>query len=69
MLVVANTGDPTTPYEGARRMAAELGEGVGVLLTVRDEGHGSFPHNRCAARAVHLYLVHGTTPEAGAVCP
>ncbi|MGA5249415.1 alpha/beta hydrolase [Streptomyces pseudogriseolus] len=69
VLVVANTGDPTTPYEGARRMAAELGEGVGVLLTVRDEGHGSFPHNRCGARAVHLYLLHGTTPEAGAVCP
>ncbi|CAM5700040.1 hypothetical protein SALBM217S_08381 [Streptomyces griseoloalbus] len=43
-------------------MAAELGEGVGVLLTVRDEGHWSFPHNRCAARAVHLYLLHGTTP-------
>ncbi|MEU0914796.1 alpha/beta hydrolase [Streptomyces althioticus] len=68
VLVVANTGDPTTPYEGAERMAAALGEGVGALLTVRDEGHGSYPHNRCAARAVDLYLVHATTPGAGASC-
>ncbi|TDC97860.1 alpha/beta hydrolase [Actinomadura sp. 7K507] len=65
ILVVANTGDPTTPYAGARRMAAELGAGVGVLLTVRDEGHGSYPHNRCATRAVDAYLLDGTLPRAG----
>ncbi|MFH9040544.1 alpha/beta hydrolase [Streptomyces sp. NPDC017966] len=68
ILVVANTGDPTTPYEGAERMAAELGEGVGVLLTVRDEGHGSYPFNRCATKAVDTYLLHGTTPRAGTTC-
>ncbi len=68
ILVVANTGDPTTPYEGAERMAAELGEGVGVLLTVREEGHGSYPFNRCATRTVDIYLLHGTTPPAGTTC-
>ncbi|MGH3242080.1 MAG: alpha/beta hydrolase [Spirillospora sp.] len=62
VLVVANTGDPTTPYEGAERMADELGEGVGVLLTVRDEGHGSYPHNHCAAKAVNTYLLDGKLP-------
>ena len=65
ILVVANTGDPTTPYAGAVRMAGELGAGVGVLLTVRDEGHGSYPHNRCAARAVDAYLLDGAMPGAG----
>ncbi|GGX06047.1 proteinase [Streptomyces malachitofuscus] len=68
ILVVANTGDPTTPYEGARRMAAELGKGVGVLLTVREEGHGSYPFNRCATHTVDTYLLHGTTPPAGTTC-
>ncbi|MGP4023777.1 alpha/beta hydrolase [Actinomadura sp. 3N407] len=65
ILVVANTGDPTTPYAGARRMADELGEDVGVLLTVRAEGHGSYPQNRCAARAVNAYLLDGTIPGTG----
>ncbi|MFI0355559.1 alpha/beta hydrolase [Actinomadura sp. 9N407] len=62
ILVVANTGDPTTPYAGAENMAAELGQGVGVLLTVQDEGHGSYPHNRCAAKAINTYLLDGPTP-------
>ncbi len=68
VLVVANTGDPTTPYEGAERMAGELGGNVGVLLTVRDEGHGSYPHNRCAAEVVHTYLLDGTLPGDDTVC-
>lgn len=64
ILVVANTGDPTTPYSGAGHMVAELGAGVGVLLTVRAEGHGSYPHIRCAAEAVDAYLLDGRTPPA-----
>lgn len=68
ILVVANTGDPTTPYEGAKRMVGELGEEVGVLLTVRAEGHGSYPYNRCATRAVNTYLLDGRTPGRGTTC-
>jgi pimeloyl-ACP methyl ester carboxylesterase len=64
ILVVANTGDPTTPYSGAGHMVEELGEGVGVLLTVRAEGHGSYLHIRCAARAIDAYLLDGRTPAA-----
>ncbi len=40
VLVVGNTGDPATPYEGAQKMADGLGKGVGVLLTWKGEGHG-----------------------------
>ncbi|MGW3494750.1 alpha/beta hydrolase [Streptomyces sp. NPDC001020] len=68
ILVVANTGDPTTPYAGAKRMVDELGEEVGVLLTVRAEGHGSYPYNRCATRAVNTYLIDGTTPKRESTC-
>ncbi|MEV0093834.1 alpha/beta hydrolase [Streptomyces sp. NPDC050738] len=68
ILVVANTGDPTTPYEGGKRMANALGPGVGVLLTVRAEGHGSYPYVRCAAKTVDAYLLDGALPENGATC-
>jgi pimeloyl-ACP methyl ester carboxylesterase len=68
ILVVAGTGDPTTPYAGGEHMASELGEKVGVLLTVRAEGHGTYPQNRCAGRAVDTYLLDGTLPGRGAVC-
>jgi hypothetical protein len=69
ILVVAGTGDPTTPYAGARHMVGELGEGVGVLLTVRAEGHGTYPFDRCATRTVNTYLLDGRTPERGTTCP
>lgn len=68
ILVVANTGDATTPYEGGKHMVRELGEKVGVLLTVRAEGHGSYPYNRCATRAVDAYLLDGALPEPGTTC-
>ncbi|WP_316743705.1 alpha/beta hydrolase [Streptomyces sp. MK7] len=68
IVVVANTGDSTTPYEGAKHMVRELGEKVGVLLTVRAEGHGSYPYSRCATRTVDTYLLDGTPPERGTTC-
>ncbi|MGW1065648.1 alpha/beta hydrolase [Streptomyces aureus] len=68
VLVVGGTGDPTTPYAGARNMAHALGEGVGVLLTAREEGHGTYPHNRCVAEKIDRYLRTGRTPAPGTVC-
>ncbi|MEU5521842.1 alpha/beta hydrolase [Streptomyces sp. NPDC047860] len=69
ILVIGNTGDPATPYEGARRMAEALGEGVGVELTYRGQGHGAYTSgNRCVRGAVHGYLLDGTVPAAGTVC-
>ncbi|MFE7119247.1 alpha/beta hydrolase, partial [Streptomyces sp. NPDC057654] len=58
VLVVGNTGDPATPYEGARRMARELGEGVGVEVTFKGEGHGAYNSgNGCMTRTVNGYLL------------
>ncbi|MFE7773838.1 alpha/beta hydrolase [Streptomyces sp. NPDC057445] len=69
ILVVGTTGDPATPYEGARRMADELGEGVGVLLTNKGEGHGGYsPRNGCVTETVDAYLLDGTVPEDGRTC-
>ncbi|MFD7699037.1 alpha/beta hydrolase [Streptomyces caelestis] len=69
VLVVGNTGDPATPYEGARKMADELGEGVGVVLTWKGEGHGAYGSGSdCVDSTVDAYLLDGTVPEDGRTC-
>ncbi|MEU2506858.1 alpha/beta hydrolase [Streptomyces sp. NPDC007863] len=68
VLVVGTTGDPATPYEGAERMAAELGEGVGILVTNKGEGHGAYGTSPCVTRTVDAYLLDGKVPAYGTTC-
>jgi pimeloyl-ACP methyl ester carboxylesterase len=69
ILVVGNTGDPATPYEGAKKMVDALGKGVAVELTYKGQGHGAYDSkNRCVQRAVNGYLLEGREPKAGTVC-
>jgi pimeloyl-ACP methyl ester carboxylesterase len=69
ILVIGTTGDPATPYEGARRMADALGKGVGVELTYEGEGHGAYTgENPCVREAVDRYLLDGKVPAGGTVC-
>ncbi|KUN27488.1 peptidase [Streptomyces antibioticus] len=69
ILVVGNTGDPATPYAGARRMVDALGAGVGVELTYKGQGHGAYDSkNKCVQGAVNGYLLDGKVPPAGTVC-
>ncbi|AYN39549.1 alpha/beta hydrolase [Streptomyces dangxiongensis] len=69
ILVVGNTGDPATPYEGAKKMVDALGKGVAVELTYKGQGHGAYDSkNRCVQSAVNGYLLDGKVPKAGTVC-
>ncbi|MFE0797403.1 alpha/beta hydrolase [Streptomyces mutabilis] len=69
ILVIGNTGDPATPYEGAGKMVEALGKGVGVELTYKGQGHGAYDSkNKCVQDAVHGYLLDGRVPAAGTVC-
>ncbi|MET9552888.1 alpha/beta hydrolase [Streptomyces sp. NPDC006645] len=69
ILVIGNTGDPATPYEGARAMAKALGKGVGVELTYEGQGHGAYnAGSTCVQNAVDGYLLNGKVPKAGTVC-
>lgn len=68
ILVVGTTGDPATPYEGARKMADELGKGVGILLTNKGEGHGAYGGNTCVTSAVDAYFLDGKVPADGKTC-
>ncbi|GAA3076523.1 alpha/beta hydrolase [Streptomyces glomeratus] len=69
VLLVGNTGDPATPYEGARKMADGLGKGVGVELTWKGEGHGAYGSgSACVDSTVNGYLLDGTVPKDGEIC-
>ncbi|MEY9994075.1 pimeloyl-ACP methyl ester carboxylesterase [Streptomyces sp. V4I8] len=69
ILLVGNTGDPATPYEGTRRMADELGKDVGVVLTWKGEGHSAYGKgSACVDSTVNAYLLEGTVPKDGKVC-
>ncbi|MET9319150.1 alpha/beta hydrolase [Streptomyces sp. NPDC003038] len=68
IVVIGNTGDPATPVEGARRMADALGKGVGIGLTVKGEGHGTYGVNSCATKTVDEFLIDGKVPADGATC-
>ncbi|MFE4455068.1 alpha/beta hydrolase [Streptomyces sp. NPDC056796] len=68
ILVIGTTGDPATPYEGARRMADELGEGVGVMVTNEGEGHGAYGRSGCVTSLVDAYFLEGEVPADGVVC-
>lgn len=68
IVVIGNAGDPATPVAGARKMAEKLGKGVGVLLTVEGEGHGTYGVNACATKAVNGHLLDGKVPGNGTVC-
>ncbi|WP_338672817.1 alpha/beta hydrolase [Streptomyces sp. SCSIO 30461] len=69
ILVIGNTGDPATPYAGAKAMAEQLGEGVGIEMTYRGQGHGAYGSgSACVQSAVDRYLLDGVVPAAGTVC-
>jgi pimeloyl-ACP methyl ester carboxylesterase len=69
IVVIGNTGDPATPYAGAKAMADALGKGVGVEITYRGQGHGAYNSgNTCVQHAVNNYLLNGKVPAAGTVC-
>ncbi|MGW7104076.1 alpha/beta hydrolase [Streptomyces sp. NPDC054838] len=69
ILVIGNTGDPATPYEGARKMVERLGPGVGVELTYKGQGHGAYNSgDPCVQQVTNAYLLDGKVPPAGKVC-
>ncbi|WP_229869241.1 alpha/beta hydrolase [Streptomyces inusitatus] len=68
ILVVGTTGDSATPYEGAKKMADELGPGVGVLVTNKGDTHGAYGTSECTTRTMNDYLLDGEVPPNGKVC-
>ncbi|MFE3770943.1 alpha/beta hydrolase [Streptomyces sp. NPDC059122] len=67
-LLVATTGDPATPYEGAVHMARALGN-ASVVLTYHGEGHAAYASgNACVRQKVDGFLMDGVLPVGGTGC-
>jgi pimeloyl-ACP methyl ester carboxylesterase len=67
ILVVGNTGDPSTPYANAVAMAAQLRRAR--LLTVKGYGHTELLNpSRCANRHIAAYLLRRALPRAHTAC-
>ncbi len=67
ILVVGITGDPATPYQWAKDLAAQLDSAR--LLTVEGNGHGAYNRKgACVTDAVDAYLLRGELPEKGLTC-
>ena len=76
ILVLATTGDPTTPITAARRSLRDLEEAV--LLSVEADQHLAYHHavgrpegptQRCVIDAVEAYLISLEPPDSGWACP
>ena len=68
VLVVGTTGDPATPYAWAQALAEQLESGV--LLTYDGTPHTAYRKGSgCVDDAVDGYLLEGTLPAPGTVCP
>jgi pimeloyl-ACP methyl ester carboxylesterase len=67
VLLVGNTFDPVTPYEGSVAMARRLARAR--LLTVDGYGHSAVLNpSACATKYESDYLVSGALPPKGTVC-
>ncbi|MEU8252002.1 alpha/beta hydrolase [Nonomuraea sp. NPDC048916] len=68
ILVVGTKRDPATPYAWSEALADQLQSGV--LLGFDGDGHTAYLNgSTCVDDAVDRYLLTGTVPENGAICP
>lgn len=66
-LVLGTAGDPSTPLAGTQRAVAAMPQAT--LVTWLGAGHGAYPTTTCVSDAVGAYLLEGTLPRQGTVCP
>ncbi len=67
VLVVGNIFDGVTSFEGARASARNLAGSR--LLTYAGWGHTAYGRTGCVTNTIDDYLLNGTLPAPGTVCP
>ncbi|QNK79292.1 alpha/beta hydrolase [Nakamurella sp. PAMC28650] len=67
ILVLGAVDDPVSPFAEVRSLTAQLGSAT--LLTWQSGTHGGYPASSCMTNAVDAYLLAGTMPAAGTLCP
>ncbi|MBM7776247.1 pimeloyl-ACP methyl ester carboxylesterase [Actinokineospora baliensis] len=67
LVVLATAVDPLTPLSGTERAAQQLA--TAVLISWQGTGHGALGYSPCATEAAQAFLLDGTVPRDGTVCP
>ena len=67
MLVLGSVQDPTSPYDGVEALAGQLDSAV--LVSWQSGQHGAYPASSCVGDIVDGYLLDGTMPSTGILCP
>jgi pimeloyl-ACP methyl ester carboxylesterase len=67
LLVLGAVSDPVAPYSSVRSLTTQLESAT--LLTWQSGTHGAYPASACVAAAVNAYLLGGTVPAVGTLCP
>ncbi|HSL07257.1 MAG TPA: alpha/beta hydrolase [Pseudonocardiaceae bacterium] len=67
VLVVATTGDPVTPAEGAMHTAQLLPSAT--LVIWQGQAHGALPRSPCMVDLVTRFLMDASIPRQGTLCP
>ncbi len=67
VLVVGNFFDPATDHAGAQASARLLPNSR--LLSYAGWGHTAYGRSACVTEHIDAYLLTGTPPPAGTVCP
>ena len=67
MLVIGILHDPQTPYPWSKALVSKIRNSH--LLSVDMYGHGATGSNACTSAKVSDYLVNGTLPSDGEICP
>ena len=65
ILLIANTGDPATPFASAQRVHDRIPDSV--LIEVNTDGHTAFGSDRCVNQIVENYLVRSEVPSENKV--
>jgi pimeloyl-ACP methyl ester carboxylesterase len=67
VLVVGTYYDGSTDFAGAQAVAQQLPNSR--LLSYAGWGHIAYRRSQCAVDYIHAYLLNGTLPAVGTVCP
>ncbi len=67
MVVIGGVNDAVAPYVGVQSVVNQLASAT--LITYLSTDHGAYPRNPCIADQVNPYLLDGTRPTAGVLCP
>ncbi|SDP17336.1 TAP-like protein [Nakamurella panacisegetis] len=67
ILIVGSVDDPVSPFTGVRSLTAQMDSAT--LLTWQSGTHGGYLASKCVTSAADAYLLRGTMPATGMLCP